>query len=292
MAQKIYTKLQTIADNVQKVFDSGVAKGHSEGYSEGYNKGNDVGYEAGHTEGYNTGHEEGYSEGTEAGKQAQEKAFWDKFLFYSDTANCNYMFAGQGWVEQTFRPNKDLVPVQSSGMFYSFMAHIGDFNKAIDLVRHLETLGVKLDFSKSTALSSCFNWAMFKRVGVIDCSKSSNLSSTFANAKIGQIDKLIVHEALTYGSAFQNLSKLTHMIVEGVIGKSGFNVQWATSLDKESLTSIVNCLSATTTGLTITLSLTAVNKAFETSEGAKDGSTSTEWTSLTSAHQNWTISLV
>ena len=65
-----------------------------------------------------------------------------------------------------------------------------------------------------------------------------------------------------------------------------------TLLDKESLTSIINCLSDSTSGLTVTLSLTAVNKAFEITNGADNGSNSTEWLNLVNTRSNWTISLI
>jgi hypothetical protein len=58
------------------------------------------------------------------------------------------------------------------------------------------------------------------------------------------------------------------------------------------LTNIVNALSTTTTGLFVTLRKDAVNKAFETSEGAMDGSTSDEWLALAATKANWTISLI
>lgn len=43
MAERIYTKLQTIADNVQKVYNSGYTGGYSVGYNEGYDSGHEQG---------------------------------------------------------------------------------------------------------------------------------------------------------------------------------------------------------------------------------------------------------
>lgn len=63
------------------------------------------------------------------------------------------------------------------------------------------------------------------------------------------------------------------------------------ALDKTNTTSVINALSATTTGQTLTLNLSAVNAAFETSSGAKDGSTSTEFAALIATKTNWTIVL-
>ena len=60
-------------------------------------------------------------------------------------------------------------------------------------------------------------------------------------------------------------------------------MQWSTKLNKESITSVINRLSSGANGLTVTLSLTAVNNAFE---GGRDG---TEWQTLIATKPNWTI---
>ena len=63
-------------------------------------------------------------------------------------------------------------------------------------------------------------------------------------------------------------------------------------LSKDSMLSVFSCLSADVSGKTLTLNKEAVDKAFETSPGAADGSTSAEWLALVAEHSNWTISLV
>jgi hypothetical protein len=79
--------------------------------------------------------------------------------------------------------------------------------------------------------------------------------------------------------------------MSGVIGK---DVSFGNSdkLTHDSIASIINTLSATTAGQSVTFSVTAVNNAFETSSGAADGSTSAEWNALVATKSNWTISLV
>ena len=119
------------------------------------------------------------------------------------------------------------------------------------------------------------------------------ISSVFINSQnLKTIRELHLVEGLTYTIALNNLKALETLNVTGVIGGEGFNVQWSTLLSKVSIKSIINALSTNTTGLTVTLSKIAVNNAFETSEGAADGSTSIEWTTLIGTKQNWTISLV
>jgi hypothetical protein len=63
-------------------------------------------------------------------------------------------------------------------------------------------------------------------------------------------------------------------------------------LNKASIVSVLGGLDHGKSGLTLTLRLDAVNKAFETSEGAMDGSTSDEWLALAATKPSWTISLI
>lgn len=65
----------------------------------------------------------------------------------------------------------------------------------------------------------------------------------------------------------------------------------STVLSKDSIVSMMICLSAEVIGKTLTLSKEAVDKAFETSPGAADGSDSAEWQNLVASKPNWTISL-
>ena len=81
--------------------------------------------------------------------------------------------------------------------------------------------------------------------------------------------------------------------VEGsVIGKNGFDVQYSTSLTRQSIENIIAALSTTTSGLTVTISKAAVNTAFETATDAADGASSQAWNDLIATRANWTISLI
>jgi hypothetical protein len=67
-----------------------------------------------------------------------------------------------------------------------------------------------------------------------------------------------------------------------VIGQKNFNVHWSPKLSKASIESIINALSSTTSGLTVTISKTAKEAVFTTEE----------WATLIATKPNWTISLV
>lgn len=226
----------------------------------------------------------------EAGKKAQNDDFWDTYL--GARLGGQYMFCGGAWNPNTFRPSKDIVPITfASSMFYYF--NYQGTGSTFDLEEHLNSLGVKLDTSKVTNTQYMFREAYISRVGVLDFTSVTNkgLQYTFYNAKLKTIDKLIVTEATKYSSPFYGASSLVNLTMEGTIGQSGFSVSPCTKLTKASITSIINALSQTTSGIAVTLSKTAVNKAFETSQGANDGSTSTEWATLEATKTNWTISL-
>lgn len=113
----------------------------------------------------------------------------------------------------------------------------------------------------------------------------------FYNAGLERVHNLVLTDAVTeFDRAFQNARKLKHLKVTGKISVNGFNVQWS-DLTRDSLMSIINALSSTTTDLTVTLSLNAVNNAFETETGLADGSTGAEWLELIGSKPNCTITL-
>lgn len=232
-----------------------------------------------------------YDEVYQAGKKAEYDEFWDSFQDNGKRHQYIYGFASMYWNSTTFRPKYDIRPTQANGMFFNFVWNY-KYSNEFDMVEHLNSLGVVMDFSKCTNFASMFSWAYVKRVGVFDTTSATELSATFMNFSCITIDKIICHEKLKFNNTFNSSTNLENITFEGVIGQNGLNLQWSTKLSKASITSIINALSTTTSGLTVTLSKTAVNKAFETSEGANDGSTSTEWTTLIAAKSNWTISLV
>ena len=91
-------------------------------------------------------------------------------------------------------------------------------------------------------------------------------------------------------NAFENCSALIRFNYIGVITET-ISFVHSVKLNATSIETIVNSLSDSATGQTLTLSLTAVNKAFETSTNANDGSSSAEWTTLANSKSNWTITL-
>lgn len=222
----------------------------------------------------------------EAGRQAEYEEFWNEYLQNGERTDFGYAFAGKGWSDNNFKPNRNMVVSVSNYMFHS--------TRIKNLKAHLEKLGITMDFSKCTNFTYAFAWAAITDIGVVDIrSLTSNLQYfVYGNTNLVNFEKLIVSENNKFSdTAFYNASNLEEIRFEGVIGQNGLNMQWSKKLSHDSLVSIIEHLSTDTSGLTVTLSKVAVNKAFETSEGANDGTISAEFTTLIGTRSNWTIGL-
>ena len=221
----------------------------------------------------------------EAGKAKQEYDFWkelqDRTAKYD---NVTYIFAGEVWTDDNFKPVQDIVLKGNSNYAFS--------NNITNLKRLLENRGVKLNLSNVTSAMYLFYYSDSKELPELDLSNTTNIYAIFYQSpNIQSVDKLILSNKCTnFTNAFTNATGLTHCIFEGEIVAT-LDIHWSTLLDKASITSLIITLSSTTSGLTVTLSNTAVNTEFETASGKADGSTSAEWLALAQTKSNWTITL-
>lgn len=206
--------------------------------------------------------------------EAGKNHFWNGFLQNGNRTDYNHAFGGCGWTVETFKPNHNMNISKAYFMFRE--SRING-----DLTEILKQLNVELKFVNCERFEYAFYDTPFTHLGVIDMSGAKSCTGCFAYCATKKIDKLIVHEGLSYGTDAMRMNHLEDIEIEGIIGGNGFNVQWATKLKKASIISIINALSTTTTGLSITLSKTAVNNAF----------TDEEWATLIATKSNWTISL-
>ena len=284
--------------------DAGRDDGYEDGYGEGHDAGRGEGYEDGYGEGYNAGYAPGYStgkaEGVEEGKKAEYDAFWDAYQNNGRRANYQYAFrSGYGfncWGKTNFKPKYDIIPTGTDVAMSIFENFGRDGEGAVNMVTLFQGLGITLDTSKAKGnFGQAFRGDGVSRWGVIDLSQATNTHNIFygnGNPKLTRIDKIVCSASTPWvNNSFQNQSQLTYIRFEGVIGNT-INFQWQTKLDRESIDSVIWVLSPTASGKTLTLSKTAVNKAYETSEGANDGSNSSEWLERLDVSQNWTITLV
>jgi hypothetical protein len=268
----------------QKGYEAGKEDGYGNGYTNGYTVGTAEGKEQGKAEGYTQGKADGVTEGIEQGKQAEYDAFWDIYQDYGNRRHYSHAFAGLGWRDTSFKPKYDIFVSNAYMMFAD--SNIKDLKSA------LENCCVVLDTSQCINFQYMFMNSRVEKIGVIDTRGHNKLVSTFGAAYIVFIEKIVLRDdgSQTF-SDFITTPALVDVVIEGVIGQNGFSVSICTKLSRASITSVINALSTTTTGLAVTFSLVAVNKAFETAEGANDGSTSAEWLALVATRSNWTIAL-
>ena len=225
-----------------------------------------------------------------------KRTYYSLFGFYSVWTGKNFK------PKYDIRPTKTLAyrmfPVNSYGNAYQIQKLIEEGQVRMkDLEKER---GITFDFSECSNMAQVFCVSPFSELNVIDMSMAIDTTETFSGSyllnnrelMLKKIERLICSETTVFHiTAFKNSLEITYIGFEGIISQNGLNLQWSTKLDKESHVKLVNTLSSTTTGLSVTVSQTAVNKAFETSEGANDGSTSQEWLNLIATKSNWTISL-
>lgn len=231
-----------------------------------------------------------YAEKVEDVFEAGQREFMEEYLDYGKRTHFDYAFAGRGWTNDTFKPTRNITPKEGVYMMFSGCM-------ITDITNSLEECGVVFDSSDYNGdfLYFMYNNYHTVRFPALDTRSSALLKYTFYNARsLLKIDKFILRDdgSQTFGYApISYCVVLEDLTIEGKIGSDNFNVSHS-PLSKASLVSIVNALSSTTTGLTVTLRLDAVNTAFETTAGAADGSTSDEWTALIATKPNWTINLI
>lgn len=238
-----------------------------------------------------------HNAGQEKGKQAEYDAFWDAFQSNGNRTDYNTAFSGFYWNADTLRPKYPIKIVDYSSAAFSNCF----FKSGLPSTEHnnlLDISHIKIDVSKATACDQMFANARVNGVTLIFSEKITNLNQAFTKANGGsiggmEITLLVPNPNCNWTNTFQYHRVKRLILLDGtVIGKNGFNVSWANGLPHDDLVGIVNALSNETSGLSVSLNKQAVNKAFETSSGANDGSTSAEWLALIATKPNWTISLV
>ncbi len=245
----IAEKLTAIAENEQRVYDTGYMRGSNDGYVQG----------------------------EEAGKRAEYDAFWDAYQQNGNRQEYSYAFAGRGWTDDILKPKYDIRPTNCMYMF-------ANARGLVDVEEAFLRAGIVLDTSNATDFTNfLLTNTTVKKMPMIDISNASSVVNLFSQATELRSVKLTVSERVTFADSFNVCNSLSDVEIVGVIGTS-INFMWS-PLSKESIKNIINHLSDTVTGKTLTLSKAAKEAAFPTEA---------EWQDfLTGADKgNWTFSLV
>lgn len=248
----IAEKLTTVAENIPKVYEAGYFKGQRDGWEEG------------NTEGWINGRAEYYNE------------FWDSYVGLTSFVS---MFAGRMWNDTTFKPKNDIVAKgQANQLFYN--------NGCSNIKQSLINCGVELDLSQATQANQAFWYCYSLELPEINLSNATRVQGTFQDARrLVTIDKVTFKDDVTFQNTFYNIPTLENITIGGTIGGSGFDIHWSTKLSAKSLYSIINALSTSATGLTVTLPTTAeANYNANPPSGAPQ-----TWAQLVATRQNWSI---
>lgn len=227
-------------------------------------------------------YDEGYIKG--------EREMWDNITNYNTRIDYEKIFSDSGY--EYITPPYKIYPKYKRAA-----------NQTFSTAKMLKKIGADyFDFSQKTKGTdnqsayyyTFYNCSNLEEIEDIGMQADYGYSTTFANCiKLKKIACVRSDENTLYnGEVFNYCYVLEEVRFEGVIGKNGINLRWSTKLSKASWYSIINALSTTTTGLSITGSLASVKKAFETSPGSNDGDTSTEWLELETSRSNWKINLL
>lgn len=261
---------------------------------------------------YNIGVEDGEPLGFEQGKKDAYDEFWD--IFQQNGTRTDYVSAfGSQWTLEIFKPKYQIQPLKAAYMFFN---NNGNYLKILDFVEFADNLAREQGKTPQTHpdmfdenghynlidLSNCDNLSYglaglhsnhFGTLNLINCTNTSYLFYTHnygSTSPVKKIDKLISSEKTVFATpTFQNATYLEDITMDGVVAKSiDFG---ACPLNKASIISVVNVLSSSTTGQTVTFKKTAVNTAF----GINVDDTSTypvgsEFYNLRNSKPNWTFS--
>ena len=223
-----------------------------------------------------------------AGKKSQYDEFWDVYQSNGTRKDYNHAFGGRGWNKETFKPKYDL---KFSNMERSFLL-FNDIATAFDLVEHLDNLGIKFDTKGCSRYYYAFFNARINHLPTIDISqaKDSANNNCFSTSYLKIIDKLIFGEGSILTNVFADATGLTTITeIEGNICTS-VDFKWSPLL-KDTIINIINALSETATGYTITFKKTAINNAFGINvDDVTTYPEGSEFYNLRNSKSNWNFS--
>ena len=282
-------KMTAIANNIRQ-YTKGTDKLNLDQMAQGihdvYTKGGEGQYNEGHSDGWSAGYKDGTYDGKRLGKQEQYDAFWDNFQQNGTRTDYTGAF-GACWTAETFRPK---YPIRPTNAYFMFFNNNGDGMCIDDFVVFSKEHNIVLDYSQCARADYGIGCLVSKHYGVLDFSNCTAMSNLFYSHHFGigqnygvrTIDEFRCSEKTVFNtSTFQHAVYLTNITFDGVIA-TDINFASNTKLTEASIRSIIEHLSTTTTGKTLSLSKSAVNAAFTTAE----------FEALKAPITNWTFSLV
>ena len=246
----IAEKLVTIAENQQRVYEAGYAKGRNE-----------------------TDTEKVYNDGVADGKEAEYNRFWDEFTWNGERTD--YMSAFRSWSIEEFHPTRKIIPTNAQQLFY-LASNLKKVEAAyLDLSQQTEKNSVYLNFSTFN------NCKELEDLSEIDFPCGGYSYTFYECRKLHSIGTLNFDESdYIQNRVFHYCDELQNLKIAGTIGQNGFNISYSTKLTHESLMSIINALkdySEDTSGTSHSITLGSTNLA-KLTDAEKAIATEKGWT--------------
>jgi len=227
-----------------------------------------------------------YEAGLAAGEKNEHDAFWDTFQkngtrVYYDNAFSDTGNQGGRWIYGlSYKPKYPIKPLSAMNMY--------------NCTRLPYEAIAAVDFSECKDFYSTFTYyyggAIFPPLDLRSATRTNNLFGW--SDGIEKIETLWVSELTKFTNCFTGCTNLKEVEFKGKISQSGLDLSPCSKLSKDSIESVFSCLDFDAVGKTVILSKAAVDKAYETSEGANDGSESTLWNDdRVDSYPTWTIVL-
>lgn len=220
----ISEKLQLIAENEQKVYETGYEKGKAEG---------------GDTE-------MAYNEGLEAGKQAERETFWDNIWYENGTMKTVFRctFGGDIWNVNSFKPIYPAEPIQiknCTSMFEYCNRNVANNSEILDLTDFC----AHADFSQCTSATDTFSNARVKNI-TVDFGNCTSLASTFLQSNSGSLNGIyirVTEKCTKYSETFASTVGLrTIKFTDDSTIAANISFSRSSKLTDESVDSIVSAL--------------------------------------------------
>lgn len=223
---------------------------------------------------------QGQARGIELGKAEMSETFWSLISYRDKHTNmCQRMdFSVIGG----FNPPFQIKPVGEAGYAFNYAKNMGVITAK------------ELDLSEVTNFQAMFDHTSgFTEIELIDARNGTNFTAMInENYSLKKIGKFILKDdgSQTMQNSMFSAHALEEIRIEGKFG-SDVNFRYGKYLTYESLLSIVNALSTTTTGKTITLNKIAVNNAFGINvDDVTTYPEESEWYILRNSRSNWNFS--
>lgn len=224
----------------------------------------------------------------DAGRKDEYDSFWDMFQQEGKRTAYSYGFADWGW--EYARPKYKVIP---SGDYIIFLFSYNIYLKKIeaayfDLSTNPYMSDTNMNAGNQRVFGNCYALEEIEDIGI----QAAYYYRTFYKCrKLHTVSVVRFRPTSLIYEAFFECNSLANLRIEGTIGQDGLDLHWSAPLTKASITSVVNALSTTSSGKTVTLPLAAVKREFATAAGANNGNTSAEWLALAGTKSNWTITL-